>query len=124
MPDAEQGIAKGREATLLPLDTELTPPQAAALLRISRPSLTQMLDENKLPYRQVGAHRRVRYEDLLRYLDAEQARRKNVMEELVAETERLGLYECADSVCPIRSPALSGSSGQPERRGTGDPRWW
>ena len=51
-----------------------------------------MLDEKKLPYRKVGAHRRVRYEDALFYLKAERARRAKVMEELVAETERLGLY--------------------------------
>ena len=92
-PDAEREIAKGHSVTLLPVDTDLTPPQAAALLRISRPALTKLLDENKLPYRNVGAQRRVRHEDLLRYLEAEQARRKKVMENLVAETERLGLYK-------------------------------
>jgi len=88
-----QEMAKGHSVTLIPVDTELTTQQAAELLRVSRPSLIKMLDERKLPYRKVGAHRRVRYEDVLRYLDTERARRKKVMEELVAETERLGLYE-------------------------------
>jgi excisionase family DNA binding protein len=90
---ALQEMAKGRSVTLLPVDTELTTNQAAELMRISRPSLIKMLDERKLPYRKVGAHRRVRYEDVLRYLETERARRKQVMEELVAETERLGLYK-------------------------------
>lgn len=89
---ALQEMAKGNAVTLLPVDTELTTQQAAELLRVSRPSLIKMLDEKKLPYRKVGAHRRVLYEDVLFYLKAERARRAKVMEELVAETERLGLY--------------------------------
>jgi excisionase family DNA binding protein len=90
---ALQEMAKGHSVTLLPVNTELTTQQAAELMRISRPSLIKMLDEKKLPYRKVGAHRRVRYEDVLTYLERERARRKQVMEELVAETERLGLYK-------------------------------
>lgn len=72
---------------------ELTTQQAAELLRVSRSSLIKMLDEGKLPYRKVGAHRRVRYEDALLYVRNERARRARVIEELVAETERLGLSE-------------------------------
>jgi excisionase family DNA binding protein len=89
---ALQEMAAGNAVTLLPIPTELTTQQAAELLRISRPSLIKMLDEGKLPYRKVGAHRRVRYEDALLYIKNERARRGKVMEELVAETERLGLY--------------------------------
>ena len=89
---ALQEMAKGNAVTLLPVEAELTTQQAAELLRVSRPSLIKMLDEKKLPYRKVGAHRRVRYEDVVFYLKAERARRAKVMEELVAETERLGLY--------------------------------
>ena len=90
---ALQEMAAGNAVTLLPIPAELTTRQAAELLRVSRPSLIKMLDAGKLPYRKVGAHRRVRSEDALRYLQNERARRAQVMEELVAETERLGLYE-------------------------------
>ena len=85
-------MAAGNAVTLLPVPIELTTQQAAELLRVSRPSLVKMLDEGKLPYRKVGAHRRIRYEDVLVYVKNERARRAKVMEELVAETERLGLY--------------------------------
>jgi excisionase family DNA binding protein len=90
---ALQEMAKGHSVTLLPVDTELTTQQAAELMRVSRPSLIKMLDERKLPYRKIGAHRRVRYDDVLHYLETERARRRKVMEELVAETESLGLYK-------------------------------
>jgi excisionase family DNA binding protein len=85
-------MAEGHAVTLLPVDAELTTQQSAELLRMSRPSLIKLLDEKKLPYRKVGAHRRIRYEDVLIYLKTERARRTKVMEELIAETERLGLY--------------------------------
>ena len=90
---ALEEMAAGNAVTLLPIPAELTTRQAAELLRVSRPSLIKMLDACKLPYRKVGAHRRVRSEDALRCIQNERARRAQVMEELVAETERLGLYE-------------------------------
>lgn len=90
---ALQEMAKGHSVTILPVEAELTTQQAAKLMRVSRPSLIRMLDEKKLPFRKVGAHRRIRYEDVLFYLNTERARRQKVMEELVAETERLGLYK-------------------------------
>ena len=86
-------MAAGNAVTLLPVPTELTTQQAAELLRVSRPSLIKMLDDGKLPYRKVGVHRRIRYADALLYVKNERARRAKVMDELVAETERLGLYE-------------------------------
>jgi excisionase family DNA binding protein len=88
---ALQEMAKGHSVTLLPVDTELTTQQAAEMMRISRPSLIKMLDERRLPYRKVGAHRRLRYDDVVSYLESERARRKKVMEDLVAETESLDL---------------------------------
>jgi excisionase family DNA binding protein len=90
---ALQEMAKGNAVTLIPVDAELTTQQAAEILRISRPSLIKMLDDKKLPYRRVGAHRRVRHRDILAYLETEKAARKEVLKELIAEQERLGLYE-------------------------------
>ena len=85
-------MAAGNTVAVLPVPAELTTNQAAELLRVSRPSLIKMLDAGKLPSRKVGTHRRVRYEDALLYMKNERARRAEVMKELVAETERLGLY--------------------------------
>ena len=89
---ALQEMGKGHAVTLMPLQSELTTQQAADLMRVSRPSLIKMLDDGKLPYRKVGAHRRILYSDVLQHIQAEHARRTRVMEELVAETERFGLY--------------------------------
>ncbi len=79
--------------TLIPTEAELTTQQAADITRVSRPFFIRLLEEGRLPYRMVGAHRRVLYRDVVRFIQEEEARRVKVMEELVAETERLGLYE-------------------------------
>ena len=90
---ALQEMAEGHSVTLLPVDAELTTQQSAELLRMSRPSLIKLLDEKKLPYRKgwgASPHSIRRRVDVSQR--AERARRTKVMEELVAETERLGLY--------------------------------
>jgi excisionase family DNA binding protein len=90
-----QEIGKGNGVRITPVQKEFTTQQAADFLRVSRPFLIEeLLEKGKIPYRKVGNRRRVRYEDLLRYRESEEqeiARREKVMQELMAETERLGL---------------------------------
>ena len=92
-----QEMGKGNGVTITPIQKELTTQQAADLLMVSRPYLIEeLLEKGEIPYRKVGNRRRIRVEDLLRYRQAEEAemaRREKVMQELIAETERLGLYE-------------------------------
>jgi excisionase family DNA binding protein len=90
---ALQQMADGHGVLLLPVDAELTTQQAADLLRVSRPFLIKLLEQGKLPYRRVGAHRRLLARDVLRYGAAERARREGVLRGLAEETERLGLHE-------------------------------
>lgn len=91
-----QELGRGNGVTITPVPKEYTTQQAADFLRVSRPYLIEeLLEKGKIPYRKVGNRRRVRYDDLQRYRDAEEqeiARRETVMLELMAETERLGLY--------------------------------
>ncbi|MFZ4751244.1 MAG: helix-turn-helix domain-containing protein [Phycisphaerales bacterium] len=54
---------------------ELTTQQAAAALRVSRPTIIKAIDEGRLPARMVGKHRRVRIYDFNAFARAEQAAR-------------------------------------------------
>lgn len=84
------GLGRGRAFSLMALDEELTPNQAAQLLGVSRPFLIHLLQRGVIPYRQVGTHYRIRLSELLGYRQ-EQERRHSLVDDLVRDREELGL---------------------------------
>jgi excisionase family DNA binding protein len=88
LSDALQEMAKGNAVAVRPTPQELTTQQAADLLQVSRPYVVKLLEQGKIPFRTVGHYRRVSYRGLLEYMEKEDARRDQIMRELVAETGR------------------------------------
>ena len=84
-------MARGKGVAVTPLHAELTTRQAAELLQVSRTHLVQLLDEERIPYRKVGSHRRVRVEDILAYRRETESRRREALDELTARDQELGL---------------------------------
>jgi excisionase family DNA binding protein len=62
-------LAAGHDVAIAENLTEVTPNEAADVLNVSRTYVLKLLDEGKLPYRNVGAHRRIPYADLIAYRD-------------------------------------------------------
>ena len=79
-------VSNGNMVTLVPVGTMLTTQEAADMLNISRPYLTKLLLRGDIRFEQVGSHRRVRIDELMRYR-ADKARKQ---ESALADLARLG----------------------------------
>jgi excisionase family DNA binding protein len=76
------------EALVFKPEDEVSPERAAELLGVSRPIVYQRMDTGKLPFRQVGTHRRIRAADVAQLKKFED-RRRTFAAALSADTEDL-----------------------------------
>lgn len=86
-------MAEGGGVAIIALDAELTTQEAADLLGVSRPTLIKLLEDGALPFRVLGAHRRLKAADVLAFRDRRRAAQDAMLDELVAENQRAGLYD-------------------------------
>lgn len=89
--DILEAMAAGRGVTLIPENAELTTVQAADVLNVSRPFLIKLLEDNVLPHRKVGKHRRVRMEDVMAYKAKIDRDREAVLDQLAREGQEQGM---------------------------------
>jgi excisionase family DNA binding protein len=86
-------MSEGKPITIVPVATELTTQAAAEMLGCSRPHLVKLLETGEIPFSKVGRHRRVKYEDILRYKNQQQATREKLLKEIMQSDEESGLYD-------------------------------
>ena len=99
VPPAAAGIvadllakaAEGEAMALLSEEAEVSPEDAAAILGISRPLVRRRMESGVLPFRRVGAHRRLRLADVLALKQGE-APIRVALEELQADTDELAAH--------------------------------
>lgn len=84
-------IAKGNAVTIVPFHAELTTQEAADFLNISRPFLIQLLEKEKIPFRKVGRHRRILFEDLVKYKERSKGKSQKIREQLTDEAQDLDI---------------------------------
>ncbi len=91
--DILKAMAQGKLVSLVPIATEVTTQAAAEFLGCSRPHLVKLLEDGKIAFTKVGKHRRIKFDDIMRYkkLMKEQQRR-NIIEVMNLD-EEAGLYD-------------------------------
>lgn len=84
-------LAQGKAVTIMPKELDVTTQEAARFLNVSRPYVIGLLDANKMPYHKVGTHRRIRFEDLVRYKEDRMIASEKAIQALVDQAQELEL---------------------------------
>jgi excisionase family DNA binding protein len=85
-----EATAAGRGVQIMPYNAELSTQQAAEALNVSRPYLIKLLEAEKIEYRRVGRHRRIRFDKLMEYKAKDDAQRRAAADELSRRGQELG----------------------------------
>jgi excisionase family DNA binding protein len=92
--DILTNLSEGSAVTIIPIHAELTTQQAADLLNVSRKFfIDELLEKQQIPFRKVGSHRRILFQHLMEYKQANEAKRLEAIDQLVELDQSLGLYE-------------------------------
>jgi len=85
-------LAQGQAVAIVPYSKMLTTQEAANLLNVSRPHIIMQLEAGKIPFERVGTHRRIRFDDLMRYRAQRDQERKAGLDRITQVSQELGLY--------------------------------
>ena len=91
LADILNHMAQGNAVSVVPIGHTLTTQQAADLLNVSRPFLVKLLEAGKIPFTKVGRHRRVKYQDLMAYMEQMDAQSRESADALTQSAQELGL---------------------------------
>lgn len=89
--DVLSEMSQGNAISLIPYHQEISSQEAANLLNVSRPFLVQLLEKGEIPFRKVGAHRRVKLNDLLAYKEKTDEQRNQALDELTQLSQDEGM---------------------------------
>src|SRR5215470_17618505 len=88
-----EAMKAGLAVTVAPHHLTMSTQEAADLLRISRTTLVRLLETGAIPFDKPSRHRKVRLDDLLEYRRRQRTQAELAFADMVADTERLGLYD-------------------------------
>ena len=89
--DVLSEMSKGNAISLIPHHQEVSTQEAANLLNVSRPFLVGLLEKREIPFRKVGAHRRVLLVDVMAYRERTDNLRSQALDELAALSQKEGM---------------------------------
>lgn len=83
-------MAKREPVVLVPQKHELTTQDAAQFLNVSRPFVIKEIEAGRLKCRLVNRHRRIEFEELVRYQDEQKKRSEEALQELRKISDEIG----------------------------------
>lgn len=84
-------MAEGKSMTLIPSDADISTQQAADILNVSRPHIVKLLETGAIPFKKVGAHRRIELKDLIKYEKKIKAAKEKNLSFLAKQAQELNL---------------------------------
>lgn len=88
-----KAMSEGKPVSIVPVATEVTTQKAAEILGCSRPHIVKLLEDGKINYTKVGKHRRILFEDLLKYKKEMKSEQKKHIIDIMSFDEEIGLYD-------------------------------
>jgi excisionase family DNA binding protein len=85
-----EATEQGKGVQIIPVNAELTTQQAADVLNVSRPFLIKLIEAEKIEYRLVNRHRRIRFDALMEYKARDDAGRRQVADEMTRLGQEFG----------------------------------
>lgn len=82
-----KAMSQGNPISIVPIATEVTTQSAAEILSCSRPHLVKLLEEGKIPFTKVGKHRRIMFEDVIKYKQQVKEAQKQYLIEIMNAVE-------------------------------------
>ena len=84
-------LNKGKSVTIVPTEESLTTQQAARMLNVSRPHIVKLLEAGEMPFKMVGAHRRISLNDLKEYEKKIGEKREKQLRFLTKQAQKLDM---------------------------------
>jgi excisionase family DNA binding protein len=91
--DILKAMGQGKLISIVPIATEVTTQAAAEILGCSRPHLVKLLEDGQIAFTKVGKHRRIKFEDIMRYKKQMKDQQKQNIIEIMNADEETGLYD-------------------------------
>lgn len=88
-----KAMGQGKPFSLVPVATEVTTQKAAEIIGCSRPHLVKLLEEGQIEYTKVGKHRRIKFEDVMKYKKRMKRTQKQNIIDIMKSDEELGIYD-------------------------------
>ena len=89
--DILKAMSQGKLISLVPVASELTTQAAAEILGCSRPHLVKLLEKGDIAFTKIGKHRRIKFEDIMKYRKQMKEQQKNHLIDIMNSDEETGL---------------------------------